>query len=126
MSGYLLDTHVLVWWLLEPKRISNEATAILEDPASRVRYSTASIWEMSIKRKLKKLCLPADTLRFVDATGFEHLPISREDAWSVQDLPLLHRDPFDRLLVSQARGADLTLITRDGAVRSYPIPTLEG
>ena len=126
MNGHLLDTHVLVWWLLEPARIYAEAASILADPTQRVCYSTASVWEMSIKRRLKKLDLPDDTLRFIDETGFEQLPISREDAWSVQDLPLLHRDPFDRLLVSQAKRASLTLVTRDAAVRSYPVRTLEG
>ncbi len=126
MSGHLLDTQILVWWLLEPGRISAEATSILEDPTQCVCYSTASIWEMGIKRKLKKLDLPDDTLRFIGETGFEQLPISREDAWSVQDLPFLHRDPFDRLLISQAKQSELPLITRDATIRSYPLATSLG
>ncbi|MGH6918056.1 MAG: type II toxin-antitoxin system VapC family toxin, partial [Geminicoccaceae bacterium] len=110
----LLDTHPLVWFLIESKRIPGRLMASLIDPGHSVHVSAVSVWEATIKSGLGKLSLPLDRLEaIIDDTGFSELPVIFAHALEVRHLPLLHRDPFDRLLVAQARYERLTLVTRD-------------
>jgi PIN domain nuclease of toxin-antitoxin system len=121
----LLDTHPFIWSLLEPDRLPERLRATLVDPAHIVYVSAASVWEIAIKHGLGKLSLPPDTLETDTAeSGFESLAITATHAVAVSQLPLLHRDPFDRLLIAQARHERLTLVTRDPAVRRYQVDTL--
>lgn len=122
----LLDTHVLLWWLDDPTTLlSEQASTAIEDPDNQIIVSIVSAWEIAIKKTLGKLESP-DNLREVIADAeFELMPIDYEHAWQVKDLPPHHRDPFDRLLVSQATIENLTLVTRDPKLKVYKVPILE-
>lgn len=121
----LLDTHPFVWFLVDHKRIPDRLLKKLTDPARIVYISAVAVWEATIKTGLGKLSLPLDDLEAtIAAAGFAVLPVTAAHALEVRHLPPLHRDPFDRLLVAQARHERLTLVTRDAAIRSYPVDTL--
>ena len=113
----LLDTHVLLWWADEQK-ISPEAFAAIADPDNIVYVSAASIWEICIKRATGKLRVD-DAIFDLRTDGFEALSISHDDARLAGSLPDHHRDPFDRMLVAQAMGHDLVLVTRDPEIQLY-------
>ncbi len=123
----LLDTHAGLWWLTDDARLSEAARRAIEGAAS-VYWSVASSWEVAIKVGLGRLDLPEPVEPFLTkhlhASGFEVLPIQHRHACAVLDLPALHRDPFDRLLVAQASVEELTLVTGDATVSRYPIQTL--
>jgi PIN domain nuclease of toxin-antitoxin system len=98
---------------------------MLTDPARMVYVSAVAVWETTIKAALGKLSLPLDDLEAtIEAAGFGALPVTVAHALEVRRLPPLHRDPFDRLLIAQARHEQLTLVTRDAAIRRYPVDTL--
>ena len=87
--------------------------------------SAVTIWEIEIKRALGKMQAPGRVVELVDESGFERLPIAFEHAREAGRLPLLHGDPFDRMLVAQARIESMTLASADGAIRRYGVPVLE-
>jgi len=122
----LLDTHVWLWWQVDHPRLGT-ATREAIAAASEVRLSAASVWEISIKSALGKLSLPkgADILRELELDGFVPLPIELEHATRVADLPALHRDPFDRMLVAQAMLEGLTLVTADPHLAKYGVRLLD-
>ena len=121
----LLDTHPFVWFLLDPGRIPARLMAFLTDPGRIVHVSAVAVWEATIKTGLGKLALPLDRLEAtIAAAGFTVLPVTAAHALEVRHLPALHRDPFDRLLIAQARHERLTLVTCDALVRRYPVDTL--
>lgn len=125
----LLDTHVFLWWITGDSRMTSRVVEVLEDPGTECLLSVASLWEMGIKIGLGNIELPsADPERFLlDQIGlndFKILPIGPEHALAVSRLPHLHRDPFDRLLVSQAVAEDVSLVTRDAAILQYDVKTL--
>ena len=115
----LLDTHALLWSILEPDRLSPEARSAITDPASQVVVSAVSFWEISIKTALGKLRLeevtPEQLVDFAQQQGFELLPLDPRLAASFSRLPVApqHRDPFDRMLVWQAISLGYTLVSRD-------------
>lgn len=114
----LLDTHLLLWALAAPARLSTATRKQIED--GEVYASAASIWEISIKSALGKLDAdPAEVLAGIDPAGFALLPITGAHAAKVVELPLLHRDPFDRMLVAQALCEPLILFTNDEVLRPY-------
>ena len=119
----LLDTHVFLWWKVNDSRLVDPAkTAIVN--AALVMVSAASAWEMAIKSQLGKLALSEDISKGVEESGFEKLTISFEHATEVANLPQHHKDPFDRMLVAQARVERLTLVTHDRLLEAYPVPIL--
>lgn len=114
----LLDTHLLLWALASPSKLSTKTRARIE--SSEVFASAASIWEVSIKSALGKLhANPKEVASAVEPAGFDHLHISAEHAAAVAELPHVHRDPFDRLLVAQARVEQMILLTNDDLLRGY-------
>jgi PIN domain nuclease of toxin-antitoxin system len=124
----LLDTHVFLWWLAADRRLSRRLRARIASPATEVLVSAASIWEMAIKIAIGKLDMPGtDPARLdalVTACGFRELAITAAHATAVATLPRLHGDPFDRLLVAQARAEGATLVSTDPALRPYGVPIL--
>ena len=122
----LLDTHVWLWWQSGDPRLGQETRELLQQ-ASEVRFSAASVWEMAIKSSIGKLTLPpnADVASELAHSGFRALPVEIVHAEAVRHLPLLHRDPFDRMLVAQAQVEGLTLVTGDVALAAYDVPTLD-
>ena len=114
----LLDTHLLLWALSEPKRIGREGLALIA--RAEVYISAASIWEISIKSAQGKLKIkPLAVLLAVEPTGFSMLPITGEHATRVYDLGKHHNDPFDRLLVAQAQVESMILLTNDKVLAMY-------
>ena len=117
----LLDTHALLWWLNDEPGLSAEARQVIGDGANVVFVSAASMWEIRIKQQLGKLEVP-DSLYDVLMEGpYLLLDITVEHAHHVGSLPPVHRDPFDRLLISQAQLEGLTLVTRDAVFRDYDV-----
>jgi len=114
----LLDTHLLLWALGSPSKLSAPARKEIE--AAEVYVSAASIWEISIKSALGKLKAdPAQILAAVEPAGFSVLPITGQHAAKVAELPPLHKDPFDRMLIAQALSEPLILLTNDEVMRQY-------
>lgn len=122
---YLIDTHIILWWLTSPEIIQEKAQKIIRDKSNSIFISSASFWEMAIKKSIGRLTLPHNLLEAVSAERFKILPIMPEDALGVADLPLLHADPFDRLLIIQAKLHDLVIITRDTKITEYPVVTVK-
>ena len=113
----LLDTHVFLWWDRADKALNAEARALITDPANQILISAASIWEIAIKRRLRKLAFRGSAVAAIAANGFHELPILPIDAETAGALTWRHNDPFDRMLVAQARRLGLTLATADAAIR---------
>lgn len=114
----LLDTHLLLWALGAPARLPAEARRVIRD--AEVYVSAASIWEISIKASLGKLRAdPHEVLAALAPAGFLALPVTGEHAARVVDLPPIHRDPFDRMLVAQALGEPMHLLTDDAVLGRY-------
>ncbi|MFI4937980.1 MAG: type II toxin-antitoxin system VapC family toxin [Candidatus Berkiellales bacterium] len=124
--NYLLDTHIILWWLTEPEKIATTARKIISDKKEQIYLSGASFWEMAIKQSIGRLKLPVNIIEVLVSEGFETLPIMPQECLSVADLPPIHHDPFDRMLVVQAKLNDLVLITKDEKIISYPVLTLRG
>jgi PIN domain nuclease of toxin-antitoxin system len=118
----LLDTHILLWALIDPARLNASVRAQLEDARQDILFSAASIWEMSIKAALGRAdfsVAPREILEAARATGFFELPVTAEAALRVAALPHHHRDPFDRLLVAQAIHEPARLFTADAQLAAY-------
>ena len=124
MNGYLLDTHVALWWLQEPAMIREGAIEAIRDSGEPLWTSVAALWEMAIKRALKRLTYPADIVHLLELDSIDILLLTPSHALAVADLPLLHGDPFDRVQVVQARAEGLTLVTRDEQLAAYGVPIL--
>ena len=121
--GLLLDTHVVLWWLLDDATLSEEFKVRLDDDPD-VWLSPVSVWEVSIKSSAGKLDGPQNLAEEVARSGFRQLPITTDHAVAAGRLPLLHRDPFDRMLIAQARAESLTLVTRDPQIHRYEVDLL--
>jgi PIN domain nuclease of toxin-antitoxin system len=122
---YLLDTHVILWWLTEPEKITTKAHTIISDKNNKIYTSSISFWEIAIKKSLGRLTIPNNILELLLAENFIMLPLSPEEGLAIADLPLIHQDPFDRILVIQAKLNDLVLITHDKKVMDYPVIAVE-
>lgn len=121
----LLDTHVLLWAVGSSRRLSEEARGLIENPENDVVYSAASLWEIAIKAGLRRRDFRIDVEAFHAAlpeVGLTELPIRAAHAVRVVELPKIHRDPFDRMLVAQALGEPLVLLTNDEILARYPAP----
>ena len=119
----LLDTHVVLWWLADDPSLSEGIKSRL-DHEPDVYVSSASVWEIAIKQAIGKVAEPADLPERVRDSGFRELPISFEHAIAAGRLPLIHRDPFDRMLIAQAQCEHLTLVTRDPLCQRYAVAVL--
>ena len=121
----LLDTHLLLWAAGQPKRLSASARKLLSDPSNELLFSAASIWEVAIKRGLGRSDFQADPRllrRGLLDNGYNELPILSDHVVAIDSLPPIHKDPFDRLLLSQATIEGITLLTADSVVAQYPGP----
>jgi PIN domain nuclease of toxin-antitoxin system len=118
---FLLDTHSLLWTVFEPDKLSAEAQEIIVAQNNIICVSLVSLWEISIKRNIGRLNIPKDFFEMVTTGGFEMLPLTIAQIEQYQKLPLHHRDPFDRMLVVQARQQKLVLITRDSEISKYDV-----
>jgi PIN domain nuclease of toxin-antitoxin system len=119
----LLDTHVVLWWLTDDSTLAAEVKERL-DHEPDVYVSPATIWEVAIKQSIGKLDKPTDLPERIRDSGFRHLHITAEHGIVAGRLPLIHRDPFDRMLIAQAQVEQLTLVTRDAEIPKYAVDTL--
>ena len=120
----LLDTHALLWWLDDKPTLSAEARDAIADGRNLVFVSAVVIWEVRIKQSLGKLQLPSNFREVLSSQAFDELPMTVDHAHRLAELPPLHRDPFDRMLVAQAMAERLTIVTRDPDIPRYPVRTL--
>jgi len=120
----LLDTHVLLWWLADDPALGEHGRELISTPENLIFFSAASVWEIRIKQGIGKLDLPADFAEALAGQAFEPLAVNVAHAHAVRELPLLHRDPFDRVLIAQARLERLTILTRDQVIAQYDVPTV--
>jgi PIN domain nuclease of toxin-antitoxin system len=120
----LLDTHALIWSVGDSAELARTARAGIVDPANTVVVSVVSLWEAAIKEATGKLVLREDLGGAAVERGFDVLPVWPEHARAIRDLPLHHRDPFDRMLVAQARHEGLTLVTADRRLEAYSVAVL--
>lgn len=124
----LIDTHVFLWAVGIEGRLSESAKRLLDDPDQAIFFSAASAWEIAIKWSKGRLTLPASPSEVINhvasVSGLSQLSISVKDACAVADLPLHHKDPFDRLLVAQARTNGLRLMTADPMMERYDVDVI--
>ena len=121
----LLDTHLLLWAAGDSGQLSSKAQNLLDDPATELMFSTASIWEVVIKSALDRDDFRVDPQRFRNGliqNGYSELEIRSEHALAVGSLPLIHKDPFDRILIAQAQVENVTLLTTDDKMACYSGP----
>ncbi len=121
----LLDTHLLLWAAGEPRRLSKPARALIENPDNELLFSAASLWEVAIKRSLGRDDFKVDARllrRGLLDNGYTELPILSDHVVATESLPLIHKDPFDRILVAQATAEGITLLTIDSLLSQYPGP----
>jgi len=123
VTGLLVDTHVVLWHLRDDTRLGPRPSAALESGVD-VFVSAASFWEIAIKSARGKLDVPDDLPDAIERAGFALLDVTPKHVWAVRALPPHHGDPFDRLLVAQAREEGLTLLSSDSAFAAYDVPTV--
>ncbi len=120
----LLDTHALLWWRSDPAKLRPETYAMISNGDRPVLVSHVSLWEITIKKVLGKLEAPDDLVELCHKDDFILLPVDLPHIAAWRDLPLLHRDPFDRMLVAQARVEGLTLVTNDANMLQYDVKVM--
>ncbi len=125
----LLDTQILIWAYGQSRQLTAPMAEALRDPQNELFVSVVTIWEIVVKVQIGKLHLPLPAKQFVDYAQQEGriqvLPVMKEHVWRVGELPLYHRDPFDRLLIAQAVVENLTLITSDAVFSHYPVQQIQ-
>ena len=122
---YLLDTHVLLWWLDNNPKLSLPVKDTISNPLNMIFVSSVSTWEINIKKSLGKLTVPDNITDIIKQCGFIELPITIDHSCIIGILVPIHQDPFDRMLIAQAIGEDLFLITSDMMIQKYPIATVK-
>jgi PIN domain nuclease of toxin-antitoxin system len=124
----LLDTHIFLWLITENPRLDETVKVMIEQPENTVFLSVASVWECVIKQQLGKLLLPSAAATYLSQQRERHfidsLNINEASVSQLSQLPMLHRDPFDRILIAQALHYGLTLVTVDAAIKQYAVPML--
>ncbi|MEA5569391.1 type II toxin-antitoxin system VapC family toxin [Anabaena sp. UHCC 0399] len=124
----LLDTHTFIWWVIDDNRLSSTARNIIADPGNNLFFSAASAWEIVIKVRLGKLNLPEPPETYIPSrltiNRFESLPIHMNHALQVVNLPALHQDPFDRIIIAQSQVEKMPIITVDNKIKQYPVDVI--
>jgi PIN domain nuclease of toxin-antitoxin system len=121
----LLDTHIFIWWNAQSAQLSSKTIALIQDRTNRVFLSLVSVWEMQLKLQSNKLTLPSPLAKIIEtqqqSNRVELLPVMLPHVLALDSLPSHHKDPFDRLLIAQARTENLTLISHDSVFTKYPV-----
>jgi PIN domain nuclease of toxin-antitoxin system len=124
----LLDTHAFLWWVTDDSQLSSTARSIIIDPNNLLFLSAASAWEIVIKVRLGKLILPEPPESYIPSrltiNRFESLPITIVHALQVTNLPNLHKDPFDRIIIAQSQVEKMPIVTADTQIVQYPIDAI--
>ena len=122
----LIDTQIFIWWMEKSPRLSPKIISILKDRNEPIFFSLVSVWEIVIKKGVKKLKTPYDVEGGILASGFNLLPIELAHILEVEHLPSIHKDPFDRLLIAQAIVEKIKIITADPVFSKYPVALFKG
>lgn len=120
----LLDTHVLLWWLTDDPQLSEAHRTVIADSDNEILVSAVTVAEIVIKASLGKLDAPGDVASIVHEGGFTELALTSAHADALRDLPWVHRDPFDRMLIAQCIREHIPILTADARFREYDINTL--
>lgn len=124
----LLDTHVFIWWDSEPGKLSPQALALCQDPSNELILSVVSLWEIQIKSQMNKVRLRLPLSNLVqgqqETNGMAILPLTAFHVYGLDGLPSYHKDPFDRMLIVQARVEKLSLVSSDEMIRKYPVDVI--
>jgi PIN domain nuclease of toxin-antitoxin system len=120
----LLDTQAFLWWMMGARALSRAARAAIAAPDNQVHFSIATAWEIAIKRDLGKLRLDGDSAAAIESEAFTLLPIAPAHIKTLEKLPALHRDPFDRMLIAQANSESMRLVTCDREIARYDVDRL--
>ncbi|MBD2522137.1 PIN domain-containing protein [Nostoc sp. FACHB-133] len=120
--SFLLDTHILLWFLENDSQLSDRVREVITNPVNLIFVSAISAWEISIKQSLGKLIAPSNLEEALRFSRLEVLSMTLAHAIKVADLPLHHKDPFDRMLIAQALVEGLTIITVDQKFKFYDVP----
>lgn len=123
MNRYLLDTHILIWWLYDVPQLNVSMRNIIANENNDIIVSVASVWEIEIKRNLGKLVIDENYFNAIEENGFTLLPIFASHTLAIRTLPDIHKDPFDRILIAQAKCEQLILLTQDSIIPRYPVKT---
>ena len=121
----LLDTHVFIWWDSEPEKLSDRAFELFQAPENQLILSVASLWEIQIKSQLGKIKFNIPLAKLVEgqqnSNGLSLMPVNASHVYALGNLPSIHKDPFDRMIVAQARVESLCLISHDTILKKYPV-----
>jgi len=121
----LLDTHTFIWWDSEPNRLSPKILALCQDPNNELILSVASLWEMQIKTHLGKMKLTMPLASLIEtqerSNTLQLLSVKATHVYELSSLPSLHKDPFDRILIAQARVENLRIASQDSIIKDYPV-----
>ena len=121
----LLDTHTMLWMLYEPNKLSARVRALLADPTNNLLVSICSLWELTIKIGIGKMEIPSSNipalLRNLESFGVGLLPVIPTHLLALQQLPRHHRDPFDRILIAQAKAESIPLVSKDEDIQEYDL-----
>ena len=124
----LLDTHAFIWWDSAPDKLSPQVLRLCQDPTNEMILSVASVWEMQIKMQLGKLKLKLPLAEIIkgqqQTNNIQTLPITLAHTLALDELPMHHKDPFDRLLIAQANVEEAVLVSRDKIFAQYPVKLL--
>ncbi len=124
----LLDTSIFLWYITNDKRLSESIGKIIKDKRNNVYLSVISVWECIIKEQIGKLNFPKPAATYLTYQREQHkilsLPLEESDLNNLNTLPLIHKDPFDRILICQAKNKNFLLVTSDNIIKQYPIKTL--
>lgn len=121
---YLLDTHILLWWLSGDKKLNRKIKELIENNEIQIFVSAVTCWEIALKKSLNKLKAPDNLIEILNSFDIKILPMTADHALYVEQLPFIHDDPFDRLLIAQCIVEDLTYITDDRAIHKYKVKIL--
>jgi PIN domain nuclease of toxin-antitoxin system len=120
----LLDTHVLLWWLDDSPHLSEAGRNAIADSNNLIVLSAVVVWEIRFKQAQGKLEIAPNFYRVINNQGFELLSITADHAYATGDFPMHHRDPFDRMLIAQAKLEGLSIVTHDTVFKKYGIPVM--
>lgn len=121
---FLLDTHILLWWLGADDRLSDKFLKVISSQNNVIYVSVINLWEMVLKQQLGKLSFPNNLEEAIEDSGFLILPLKLKHVTTIRELENIHKDPFDRMLISQAIAEDITLITADQKMTRYKSVTI--
>ncbi len=120
-NNFLIDTHIFILWMENSNLLSKDRYQLLNNSQNEIFISIASIWEIIIKKPKNKITVPMNIEEGILSSGFSPLPIKLSHILALEQLPIYHNDPFDRILITQAKTENLTFVTDDAKIKKYDL-----